>query len=739
MLLEEDTRSEYYRRLESFALSLLSKRDEAVQWRRAIGVEKRWREDEKAFEGDDDKTKQDMVDYATGEAIRTARDAGKEPRRSRVVVNIIRGRCETAEGRFSDIMLPTDDRNWGLKVTPDPTLSEQLQDNRLAMQAGQPITDQRGNQKKVSEVAQDKMMVAKKKMERMETVINDQTVECDYNGEVRLLIQQAIKLGTGVIKGPSVIKSLRKKWQRLVDGDETVYQMMMEEQMQPGSRWVDVWNLYPSPGTKQNIQKTCEYMFEYDEMLPRDVKALAGTPGYYQEQIAAVLEEQPLRTTTHVNKNNQTSIARERIQKGKAYEVWEYNGEANKEDLEALGCDCEGAQFKSVSICAVFINDRPVKIELNPIDSGEIPYDFFPWTTVNNDSPYGYGIPRMMIWLQGIVTGAWRSMMDNAGDSSGSMVVMSKSLYPADGIWEIGGKKLFITEDDLEDARKAFAMFQMANVQPQLQNIIELALRFVDLETSLPTIFQAEAQEIPETLGATNIMVDSSNVGLRHRVKLFDDRVTDPHMTRYYAWNMLYNDDDEIKGDFSVDARGVSVLLEKDQQAQLLLQVFGLKGDPDIERIVDWEKASQQFFSSRRLDILKSDQDLEAYDNAKREAPEAPTDPRVAAAQITAQAQIDQRKIQAESDMAELEFKAAEAQRQREHQQILEQMRLQVKMMDYASREKISLEKLKTQLAISGKGMELQRELSGDKATPEVIEPPTEPAGRAPTGQSFER
>jgi len=39
-------------------------------------------------------------------------------------------------------------------------------------------------------------------------------------------------------------------------------------------------------------------------------------------------------------------------------------------------------------------------------------------------------------------------------------------------------------------------------------------------------------------------------------------------------WNMQYNDKAEIKGDFNVDARGASVLLAKDQQAQSLTEVF---------------------------------------------------------------------------------------------------------------------------------------------------------------------
>ena len=252
---------------------------------------------------------------------------------------------------------------------------------------------------------------------------------------------------------------------------------------------------------------------------------------------------------------------------------------------------------------------------LNVLDTGDLPYDFFPWTTAAG-SVWGVGLPRILFWLQRIITAAWRAMMDNAGDSAGANIVFSNKLVPVDGRWEITGKKIwrFLDNDDITEAdvRKAFSQFQIANNQNQIQAIIEIALKFVDMETAMPMLFQGEKADAPETLGATNIMVDSANIALRSRVRLFDDNITKPHLTRYYDWNMQYNEDPEIKGDFSVDARGTSVLYEKDQQARTLMQVMAMKQDPDFNLKVDWDKAVDQVLSSLRLDIAKSEEDLTA-------------------------------------------------------------------------------------------------------------------------------
>jgi hypothetical protein len=747
--LEQDEHEQRQRarreKLRQIAEALLTKRDEAIAYRASSGVERRWREDEAIYEGMEH-AGTDMIDHATGEASRTS--PREQARRSKVIVNVVRPRCETAEGRFCDILLPTDDKNWGLKATPDPEIDQAMQDQRPAMQGGQPITDKQGQQKTMAQVALDRKARADKAMRGMETTVEDQLVECDYNGEIRKAIRQSIRTGTGIIKGPVVKRRAKHRFKATKDEQgNIIYTIKADINPSPASRWVSHWNVYPAPGAKEDVQRTAEYIWERDEILPRDVRKLIGMPGYDEEQLRQVLEEEPKRCNAAPLQGGAYSANRYSIEKGRAYEQWEYHGEVSRDDLKDVGCECPPElEGKSLSACVIFINERPVKVDLNILDTGALPYDFFQWTTLDSNSPWGIGISRQMIWLARIITAAWRAMMDNAGDSAGANVVVNKSLKPADGRWEIGGKKLWFTEDAMEDVTRAFAQFQLANTQESLQAIIELALRFVDLETSLPTIFQGEVQEIPETLGATNIMVDSSNVGLRHRVKLFDDRVTDPHLTRYYHWNMMYHDNQEIKGDFEVDARGVSVLLEKDQQAQLLLQIFQLKADPDVNRKVDWDKATEMFFQSRRLPILKDEGQLAEYDQKMaQQAGQGQAMPAVEVAKIRTEGAMAQEQLRQESDMAEIQAKAEEAERQRQHNRAMKEMELNMAMMQFSESNQISLEKLKAQLAISAAGMNLQRELSTNKeskperTTPQVAEPPTEPPGRAPAGQAYER
>lgn len=718
------------------AASLLEKRDEAVKFRAASGIEQQWREDEKVFAGIDGTAPGDtsMMAYALG--MGATKEDG--PKRSKVLVNIIRGKCEIAEGRFSEIMLPTDDKNYGLKVTPNPMITEALKDGRQASQQGKPLAKEDGSPITMAEVAKSDSDIAKERMKKMETVIDDQLTECSYNGESRKVIRGSVRIGTGIIKGPNVVKATKKRWQ----DQGGVYTLSVEEDQTPASKEVSCWNVYPDPDVGEDIRRA-SYIWERDSILPRELRDLADVDGYFQDQVIEILKEDPIRTIVgYQSKENKHRIQQTTLDKGSLFEKWEYYGDLNRDDLEVLGVDISHDEItQSFSACVVFVNDKPIKVMLNVLDTGDHPYDFFPWATVSG-SPWGIGIPRILFWLQRIVTSAWRAMMDNAGDSAGANIVLSNRMVPDDGVWEITGKKIWrlLDDDDVaaEDVRKAFAQFQIQNNQASLQAIIDLALKFVDMETAMPMLFQGEKSTAPETLGATNIMVDSSNIALRSRVKLYDDQITRPHLTRYYDWNMQYHPDPEIKGDYNVDPRGTSVLFEKDQQAQTLMQVMSMKGDPDFAVKIDWEKAVDQVLSSLRLDIAKSPEDFEAA-KKKMSEQQGPQDPALMAAEIRVKGDIEKAKMTLEANREERQAKEVEAEKDRQHQFAMKEMDQNIKMMEFANNNKISLEQIKAKLTGEAAKLQTQVAMAGpDKKGPQISVPLVEPEGRAPEGMAYQ-
>jgi hypothetical protein len=355
---EEESIQVIMARREEIAEAILAKRDEAIRARAASGIERRWADDEYIFDGlSHDRRPQDMVDYASGDA--TVRDFNHKER-SRVNINIVRGRSEVAEGRFADVCIPTDGKNWGLKPTPDPTLEDLQEDKRPAIQNGEPIKKEDGSPATVGDIALDKQRVARDKMKKMEVVMNDQLTECDFNAELRKCIRNAVRSGTGIMKGPNVIKKLNNKW---VVGEDGVHVLQQEEVFVPDAISVDYWGIYPDGQCNDDVRKAA-YIWERDSILPRDLVKLIGVDGYDEEEIKKVLAEDPKRAEVRWDKKTEKHRTYDQVvQKGSAYERWEYYGEIDREDLECLGCDCsEAAEIAAnLSACVVFVNDRPIK------------------------------------------------------------------------------------------------------------------------------------------------------------------------------------------------------------------------------------------------------------------------------------------------------------------------------------------------------------------------------------------
>ena len=119
-------------KLQAFGSSLGGQRDEWIRSRGSYGVDKRWIEDEDQYNGKDNIAKaasQMMTSVEQGYPVTTQM---AKPHRSTVFIGMTRQKTNAAEARLADILLPTDDRNWGIQPTPSPELMGMSKDNKMA-------------------------------------------------------------------------------------------------------------------------------------------------------------------------------------------------------------------------------------------------------------------------------------------------------------------------------------------------------------------------------------------------------------------------------------------------------------------------------------------------------------------------------------------------------------------------------------------------------------------------------
>jgi hypothetical protein len=701
--LEQDQEQRRIDKLQAFGQTMSRQRDQWVRARYSLGVDKRWVEDEDQYNGKDNVNRaasQMMTSVEQGYPVTTNHAA---PQRSTVYINLTRQKTNAAEARVADILIPTDDRNWGIKPTPDPTVSELTMNRNEAIDpmTGQPVVDQQGRPVPLKAVARAILRDVADKARAMQVEIEDQLVECDYNAELRKVIHDAAKLGTGVLKGPVTTNRTRKAWKEIKDpqSGEGVYVLTIVEEESPASYRIDPRNFFPDPGCGGEVQNG-KGAYEREELTARRVRELAKQPGYISSQLRKVLEEGPKRSQAiqDIRDEEQTDLAED------LYERWEYTGEVDYDDLEAAGVNLpEKDVLNTISATVVIINDTVVKAFLNPLEDGSLPYDTFVWEKAGN-TVWGYGVPYLMRAQQRVLNAAWRQMMDNAGVTSGPQIVVKPSvIQPADKQWQLSSRKIWYATDDLDDVRKAFASFEFNSHQSEMAEIINMAMGLADAETGVPTIMQGEQGSAPDTVGGMQMLMTSANVVLKRIVKQFDDMITKPHIRRYYDWNMLYNENNDIKGDFSIDARGSSTLVVRDIQNQGILQLLAAGANPLYGKYLDLKKLFERSLQAQHIDpaeVFKTDEDIEAIEEAERQAAQQgqEEDPRIAAAKIRAETDMQRVQAQNQGDLAELQTRLQIAQEQIRMRQEEHAMQMELEMLKMANQQNLTLEQIKAKL-----------------------------------------
>lgn len=705
---EQQTRSEPSEEsLARIVEALIGKRREAIDGRAASGVEARWRDDLAAYNGNDNLSPANIVEQANQAAASSGRGAGRDqqPRRATVFVQITRQKTNAAAARLGDMLYPTDDRNWELRPTPVADLSSILQtmpDEPIPGPDGQPL--QHPDQARplvVRDIVEEKQKLAREKARRMQTEIDDLLVEADYNAHGRRVILDAALIGTGIIKGPSIVTRVRRAWVQDPTGE---WAQEVKSEDRPASTRVPVWNVYVDPSCGDNHQQG-SYIWEVELMGARRLRALAQSAGYDRAAIADALREGPQNarhnTFEWISPNGRTPAALDKL-----WEVWTYVGELTLEEVGRLGskrarkkiAEEEEDPTKSVQAIVVMVNNRPIRAVLDPLDVGDFGYDFFRWERID-ESPYGAGIPHLMRYAQRTINAAWRAMLDNMASSYGPILFINReALRPVDGDWTLTGRKIFEQTDPSIKLEEAFRLIEIPSGQEALQRIIELGMRFADEETALPMIAQGERGTAPDTATAFTILMNSANTVLRRIVKEYDDNITRPHIRRYYDWLMRFSDKNEIKGDFSVDARGSTALVVREGQKQDLAELMNLARDPEYKVYFDVQSLVRRYIESKRLppDVMRTREEI-AVEQSKQREP-APL-PMVQVAQIRANAEVEKTKIDTESERQNQELRAAQAREERAARIYEMQLEERKMLLEYALKNNLDLSSVKAQLA----------------------------------------
>ncbi len=738
-------------KLEAFGNALCKKREEAISGRKASGIEDEWTEAEESYQGIDDANRGASVvgkpSSPNGGYVNGPASAGGT--RSTVFLNITRPYVDSAAARVGDMLLPTDDTPWSIRPTPlpdtlqkainpEPAAPQPMAPQPAGMAPGQELMPAQPAAPQLGPLAQEikKLYeIAVASADKATKQIEDWFIECQWHAEVRKMIEDCARLGTGVLKGPFP----RKVTTRMASDSAIV----ITESIKPATKAISPWKFYPDPGCGENIQDG-SYCWENDQITARALRELKGAPGYIISQIDKVLEEGP----SGKHREQGFQYGRVKVSDSDNFDIWYFYGVAERDDLIAAGVKVPEGMDVSVPAIITIVNNTVIKAALNPLDSGDFPYDVMPWQR-RTGMPWGTGVAKQVNVPQRMLNAATRNMMDNAGLSAGPQIVIRKGVItPADGKWALSPRKFWFANEgaDINAVQQAFMAINIQSMQGDLSNIIQFALKMAEDVTGMPMMMQGqESPSTPQTLGGQIMQQNNASTVLRRIARLFDDNITEPHLRRYYEYLMLHGEDPEAKGDFVIDARGSTALVERDLQNMAIMQMGAMVGDPKFG--IDPEKWFAEMCKAQRLDPKRFIMDEDKKAQLSQQPP--PKAPQVEVAEIRSQtelqktemivgAQVQKMKIDTDRDTVYVEAQAARDQNQAYATMARLELERELAMLKYANDNKVSLDKIKADLAKKAMDINATKELVTLEASADRLpNPPVEPPGRAQAGESF--
>ncbi|MCG7916024.1 MAG: hypothetical protein JAY71_19335 [Candidatus Thiodiazotropha weberae] len=614
-------------KLTELGLWLRGKFDEVSKARQS--VEERWLQDWRQYRGL----------YEPPELKRLE----DSQRRSRTFCKMTRKKVKAFDSRMMDMLFPAGkDRNWDIKPTPKPEgvmgpvaqrmvaqrqqqmFMEQAQ--QLSQESGQPVEAvvkrlQLGGF--TPEISGDELRLiqlssAKAGCDRMVIEIADQLSQLRYKQVCRQVVHSGHLYGTGIIKGPLSQYVQVPKWLppgQGVDpgGRSAQWTMEMVNRLSPFLEFVPLWSWYPDSSARELSQM--EFSFQRHVMLKGQVLGLLDRPSFDGEVVRRYLEEFPdgdaqmMGWETRLDGGDERNDGQEE-RVSRRYEVLEFWGVLNDSQLKDLGLDALASGSMWVN-CWV-LGDFVIRSGQRPLEGQDHPYSVY-YHDKDEASIWGDGVPLIMRDDQEALNAVVRAMMDNVATTVGPQWdVNTDLLKPGERTREIYPNRIWYRRGDSRQPA-----IRAVESSSRLQEFLSLKGTFEQQihESTLPAYMQGgQAGGAGRTATGLSMLMGSANMDIKEQVMSFDLGITRPVLRGFYLWNMQFSQDDSIKGDYEVVARGSSSLVAKELRAQQLDQMLPMLMQPPFVSHVDIRKLLEEVFKVRDLldsEILLSEREFD--------------------------------------------------------------------------------------------------------------------------------
>ena len=431
-------------------------------------------------------------------------------------------------------------------------------------------------------------MVAAKKMEKK---IHDQLQESGATTHLRSMAFEMALLGTGVMKGAFAVDKEYPNWNE--DGE---YEPIVKTV--PECDHVSIWDFYPDPEAKDMDE--AEYVVQRHKMSRTQLRKLKTRPFFMNDGVQLAIDKGP----DYVQKYWEMTMEDDDTQPtSERWEVLEFWGFVDTKLLEEHGVDIpsELSDLDEVN-CNVWVcNDEVLRFVLNPFKPTRIPYYAVPYEH-NPYSFFGVGIAENMDDTQTLMNGFMRMAIDNAAMSGNLIIEVDETnLVPGQDLSVYPGK-IFRRQGGAPG--QAIFGTKFPNVAQENMQLFDKAMVLADESTGFPSFAhgQTGVQGVGRTASGISMLMSAANGSIRTVVKNVDDYLIRPLGKAFFAFNMQFDFDENIKGDLEVHASGTESLMANEVRSQRLMQFLQVAQNPVLAPFAKMDYIIREIAKSMDLD-----------------------------------------------------------------------------------------------------------------------------------------
>ena len=498
---------------------------------------------------------------------------------SEIYMMITEVKCRAAESWLRDILLDSGTPPWDIVPTPIPDLSPNDRREIQDIFANEVLTMLQENQKAPTkeEMAQIKEMVsqdyrfkilqdAQNRADKMKLKIEDQFAQGGWSDSFNDFITDLVTFPAAFIKGPIVRRQRTLGWKTVMG--RTVVEPT--ERLAPEFERVDPFRIYPEPGITR-IEEG--YLFEHHPLSRSDLSDLIGVPGYDEDAIRRILDEGSgpswINEDVELIKNEEERKFYSYMRPTDVFDALEFWGKVSGKMLREWGLTEEEIPDEAQEYDANvwMIGSYVIKAVLNYDPLGQKPYCKTSFIKCPG-AFWGKGIPEIIEDIQNVCNAAARALVNNMGIASGPQVEVNlERIPPNEDITQMSPWKIWqVTNDPVGSSAPAVRFTQPEDNANTLVAVYDKFARLADDHSGIPAYLygNTDVQGAGRTSSGLSMLMGAAGKGIRQVVGHIDGDVIKPIVQRQFVYNMRYDEDESIKGDVQVVARGAVNLAVKE-------------------------------------------------------------------------------------------------------------------------------------------------------------------------------